>query len=631
TARKGLENLLGEIPAPYRQEGRQILRLERAALGDYFLSVANADASYVVEARTLVAKRIRELLARAPGGVRQQYEKRAAADLQRDRSVGVGERLLWCWPESEAAKTTVRELAAKTAGMKPVEQQAMRWRLADLAGACGLDETLVPHGMRGLSRAPAPSGLAAGARMKQVEVKNPDPDTVRLALPQTGDVERTRHLLFVGGRKRRAYGNRFTVLCWNMKTNEQEWLSREILLHGKADGGGYEVGFEQVLIHEGLALVHGRHDVVALDCRPGRDLDATGKKEKRWHFRVSPGFEIHAAKLCGDVLVLCGRGSTVAISPRTGEILWDASEAGEFYAGPFFHEDVMLTLRRSPAEVSFRKVGSGRLVCRLGLPGLTTNRKHPMFSLEGTGDNPAAAEAVEAYPVAFAEGHVAVSDGNTYHVVDVARRRVRWSRPASKLDPSQDPAYRMWIDGGRLFVLKPYYAVLENVVFDLASGDMLWRRREGGKKQDARIKKFEKERGEEPGDRAATGLVLSSMTFLDGKVYGIKYQMGTTSVELVGMDPASGEQVMKVKESGYDAPEACVEPSWSEECVVVRIQDGNRFELWQVDVKAGKIVQRLALKGYGRLGEYGDVSMVWQGPYQAIWAFDSRKFTVPAK
>ncbi|MFO7899303.1 MAG: PQQ-binding-like beta-propeller repeat protein, partial [Planctomycetota bacterium] len=59
TARKGLENLLGEIPAPYRQEGRQILRLERAALGDYFLSVANVDASYVVEARTLVAKRMR--------------------------------------------------------------------------------------------------------------------------------------------------------------------------------------------------------------------------------------------------------------------------------------------------------------------------------------------------------------------------------------------------------------------------------------------------------------------------------------------------------------------------------------------------------------------------------------------
>jgi hypothetical protein len=267
------------------------------------------------------------------------------------------------------------------------------------------------------------------------------------------------------------------------------------------------------------------------------------------------------------------------------------------------------------------------MLCRLRLPGLTTNRKHPMYALEGATGNPAAAEAAEGYPVAFGEGILAVTDGLTYHVVDVDRRELRWSRNATKLDLSQDASYRMWIEGGRMFVLKPYFAVLENAVFDLASGEMIWRRREGGKKMDQRLRQYAgRDTG---GGKAATGLVLSSMTFVDGNVYGIRYRMGESSVHLVGMDPKSGNEIMRVSRKGYGEPEAYVEPSWSKDCVTVRIQDGNRFEIWQVNVKAKKLVQMTAIEGYGRLGEYGDASAVWQGPYQALWAFEKRKISTP--
>ena len=64
--------------------------------------------------------------------------------------------------------------------------------------------------------------------------------------------------------------------------------------------------------------------------------------------------------------------------------------------------------------------------------------------------------------------------------------------------------------------------------------------------------------------------------------------------------------------------------------MTVRIQDGNRFELWQADVKAKKLVRKMSITGYGRLGEYGDVSMAWQGPYQTIWTFENRMFTSSA-
>jgi len=630
TAQKALDNLLAEIPIPFQEAAKQIYEGEKTALVDYFLAVANVDADYVVETRNLIARRLRQLLARAPKDYRDRYETQAEEELKKYKSIEVGERLLWCWPESEAARKKIQELVAAASSLKPVERQAKLWRFADLASACGLGEKLVSGGNKGLFQVPPPTNMPAGSSMEQEQTKNEDPDMVRLVLPQKGQVASTAHLLFVGGRKKRAYGNRFTILCWNMKTNKKVWEAREILLHGRLVGGeGYEVGFEEIFIHNNFAIVHGQYDVIALDYAPDTDLDANKKKEKKWHFRVPLGFDIQTVGMCGDVLVLCGRGSTVAISPTTGEIVWDSPEMGEFYAGPFFHKDTMFTVRKSPSEVSFRKVGTGRMLCRVRLPGLTTNRKHPMFAMEGTGGNPAAAESAEEHPVAFKNGVLAVSDGLTYHVVDCDKREVRWSRGATKLDMSQDASYRMWIDSGKLFVLKPYYAVLENAVFDLASGDMLWRRREGGKKMDQKLKQYQEQEKEAEGGKTATGLVLSSMTFVDGKPYGIKYEMGATSVTLVGMDPQSGNEIMNVKEGGYGDPEAYVEPSWSKGCVTVRIQDGNKFEIWQVDVKAKKIVQKTRIEGYGRLGEYGDASAVWQGPYQALWAFENRKITAP--
>ena len=72
-----------------------------------------------------------------------------------------------------------------------------------------------------------------------------------------------------------------------------------------------------------------------------------------------------------------------------------------------------------------------------------------------------------------------------------------------------------------------------------------------------------------------------------------------------------------------------MEPSLSKNCVTARVQDGNKFEIWTVDVAAKKIAQKLQLAGYGRLGEYGEASAAWQGPYSAIWTYEKRRFSSP--
>jgi hypothetical protein len=74
-----------------------------------------------------------------------------------------------------------------------------------------------------------------------------------------------------------------------------------------------------------------------------------------------------------------------------------------------------------------------------------------------------------------------------------------------------------------------------------------------------------------------------------------------------------------------------VERSASKDCATVRVQDGSRIEVWQVDVASKKLVQKLSMEGYGRLGEYGEVSAVWQGPYLAVWGHERRKYSVPRR
>jgi outer membrane protein assembly factor BamB len=624
----GLTNLVGNVAVAHAGVAREVYRGERAALGDYFLSVADVPRDQVGETRSVVAGRLGALVGRAPAGYRAEYQKAAGQQLGAEGlSAEVAERLLWCWPGTEAGRVKVRQLAAVAGagGARELDRVAGLWRLSDVAEACGLGGELAAEGKAGLEvGAGAAVGLDSGEGWAEAEGQNEDPEVVRRVLTQRGQTGGKESLLFVGGRKKRAYGNRFTVSCWDMRGNRKAWDSQELLLHKEGAEGeeGYEVGFEEVFLYGELALVHGQHDVIALSLDGGKDVDGKGRKTARWHFRVPLGFEIQSAELYGRLLVLCGRGSTVALSAEEGEIVWEEPEKGEYYAGPRVDGEVVYTVRKSPAEVSFRKLCSGRLLGRLSLTGLTTNRKHPVYAGEGGQVNPAAAEAAEGYPVAFGPGVVVVQDGRTYQVVDVGQRQVRWTAAATKLDPAQDPSYRMWVEGGRLVVLKPYYGVLENAVFDLQSGDMLWRRREGGKKVEEKLKAY----GEAAQGDSAVGLVLSSMVFVDGVAYGIRYEMGSSGVELVGMDLGTGNEVLSVKQTGYQDPEAVVENSSSRDCVVVRVQDGNRFELWQVDVKKKALARKLVLTGYGRLGEYGDVSAAAQGPHLALWAHELHKF-----
>ena len=624
TAEKALANLLGEVPAVYGAEARKLADREKARLADYFLSVADLGDDRVVETRSLVAQRLQALTRQAPEAFRKRYEELAASDLKAAGTWDVGERLLWCWPGTAAGREKLAELHRKAAEAKGADKVSQAWRLDDLGAACALkpEDAKPPPGPTAPAQTPGDGWTAT-------EQENGEPEIVRLVLPQRNGTEATAHLLFAGGRRKSAYGNRFTVGCWDMKAGQKLWESQIILLHGKTMGEeGYETGFEEIWLRGELAIVHGRYDVIALRWSQGQDMSEGGKKEKKWHFRVPLGFEIQSVGMQGPLVVLCGRSGTLALLAETGDIVWDAQEDGEYYAGPFFHGEVVLTVRSSPAGASFRRVGSGRLLSWLRLPGLSTNRKHPLYMADAGAANSVAAQAAEAYPVAFGDGKLAVTDGRSYHLVDVQRMELDWSVAATKLDPTTDPAYRMWINGGRLLVLKPYYMVLENAVLDLSSGEMLWRRREGGQKAEEKLKKSAGKIAKEDG-KEVTGLILGSMVFLGGKAYGIRYEMGSAVVSLVGMDPATGNEVMRIEQKGYTEPEAYVEASASKDCVAVRVQDGNRFEVWQVDVAAQKLVQKLSMEGYGRLGEYGEASAVWQGPYLAVWTHEKRKHSVP--
>ena len=90
-----LGNLLGQIPSLYASQAEQMAKWERAALQDYFLSVAEVDRDSVIETRTCIAQRLRDMLALAPPSYRKRYDEEAAEELKLYDSSEVGERLRW--------------------------------------------------------------------------------------------------------------------------------------------------------------------------------------------------------------------------------------------------------------------------------------------------------------------------------------------------------------------------------------------------------------------------------------------------------------------------------------------------------------------------------------------------------
>ena len=497
---------------------------------------------------------------------------------------------LWEFPGTPTAQAVVDKLLAEVdkklqdASLGIAEQAELRgrmWLLADAARICGL---ALPDGLRPKLTAPpaeAPNPTLAAPMQNQSKNVEEDRGTAWLVLERKGERAREPDLLFLGGRVKKRLDNKFVLYCLNLASGEVVWKAQEkrgdtwfdeIRLQGKGD----EPGFFEAFVHGDVVIVHGMFDVLAFDLKDGK---------LRWRYEVPFAFEIKSAVKSGDLLILAGQAETVALylptkDPR-GEVVWQEKEEGDIYIEPYFYGDRLVSLRKSPSNLTVRYRSTGKLIGRLSLPDLQLHDEHPLID-----DGP------RELPVAYDEKQLVVSDSWYYIMLDVEKMAVVWKRLIDANDVTRLPPMRFALEGDCLAVVKQDYDVKAIHMLSSKTGDVLWRT--------------------DPKDTNSPQ-PIASMVLSDAKLYGIKPHPGQ-AFYFVGMDGKTGKYLFAPNEQkGYGGkPEVVLLPALHGDCAVALVKDRQDYEVKAFDLKDGKLLHTMKVKSAGDFGVHGCVSATAQ-------------------
>jgi outer membrane protein assembly factor BamB/tetratricopeptide (TPR) repeat protein len=498
---------------------------------------------------------------------------------------------LWGFPGTPAAQAALdglfaaaeKDISSVAAGLS--EQALLRrrlWKLADAARICGLS---IPEKTRSAVLAPPPDVAPGPIDPAQTSYKLDMEEargTAWLALERNGGTGIRPELVFLGGRVRKLFDNKFLLYCvdtsdgktlWKATEKRGETWFDEIRLRDKGD----EPGFSEVFLHGDLAIVHGIYDVLAFGLDDGR---------ARWRYEVPFSFEIKHAMKSGDMLFLAGQSETIALylptgDPR-GEVAWQTRENGDLYIPPYFAGNRLVSVRKSPSNLSVRYRSTGNLVGRLALPDLVAEESDPVVE-----------DGVPRLPSASDGDRLVLSDGTYYIMLDVRTMAVLWKRLIDSNDPACDPAMRFCLSGDYLAVMKKDYDVKAIHMLSSRTGEILWR-------TDAR----------DPN----TTRPLYSPFMVGERLYGLRPHAGQ-GFYFAGVDAGTGKDLFGMNEqTGYAGkPRAQVLPVLHGGDAVVLVKDRQDFEIKAFDAETGKLVNGLKSKGTGDFGEHGRVSAVAQG------------------
>jgi hypothetical protein len=466
------------------------------------------------------------------------------------------------------------------------------WRLADMARVCQLavskehrPRVFAPAGFEGRER------LNPAAKSHEVDLAD-EAGTQYLVLERRGDRAHDPHRLFVAGRIKKRFDNKFVLHCFDLRTGKRLWDAKEsrggndwhaeLRLRGK----GNEPGFFEAFVCGDLLVVHGLYDALAFGLGDGR---------LRWRYRVPFDFEIYHAVLSGDLLVLAGKTETLALFVPTrsanGEVAWRQKEEGDLYIPPYFVGDRLISVRKLPFNVTSRYRATGKLIGRLELPPLSVERQHPLFAandVRHTGD----------LPVTHEGDRLVVTDGWYYIAVDTERLLIRWKRLIDSNDRSVEPAMRLALARPYLAVVKRDYDAKTIYMLSSETGRVLW---------NTNVK-----------DPQSPQPVYS-MRIHGDRIYGFLPHPGQ-GFYAVAMDCRTGKTLFRHEHGGYSGrpcarlrPRLFDSPDGKRQYLVVEVQDRQDFELRAIDPRqGGKAVRLLRKKGSGTFGVHGRVSTTVQ-------------------
>ncbi len=510
------------------------------------------------------------------------------------------------YPGTEAAQKALESLLDETgssleeAGSQLSKAAAARqrlWRLADIARVAGLtlpknyaDRLLAPPGI-------APADITFPLTEKEIDFEE-ERTPSWLLLERKGEVKIEPDLLFLGGRVRTRFDNKFLLYAVESGKGETRWKATE--KRGETwfdeirlEGQGQEPGFFEAYTYEDIVVVLGQSDVLAFNLSDGK---------LNWRYRVPFDFEIRNSMMSGDLLFLAGQTDTIALylgteDPR-GEVAWQEREEGDLYSEPYLSGDLLISVRSMPFNLTVRYRSTGQLIGRLDLPDLSMHQEHPLLE-----------KGPEALPIAYDGDRLVVTDGFYYIMLDARTMRVAWKRLIDNNDMTREPSLRFELEGDYLAVLKKDYDVDAIYMLSSETGEVLWHT--------------------DPKDRKMPR-PIHSMRIREGKMYGIRPHAGQ-GFYLVGLDCKTGKNLFGPSEQkGYKGrPEVELRRSLYGTIGIVQIRDRQDFELKAFDLTNGYLMHRLKLKASGNFGEHGSASGVAHNGRMALHGGDKVILAAP--
>lgn len=574
-----LMNLEGKAPKNfYGKELDLAVKTSQGILDNYFSMLSPLERDMQVQAGPFAGQWLQRMLAKAPEEFRRQFETTAARALDSETDEPTILRLLGEYPHTKAAQQALDRLLDKAGRLPEPARRIALWRLNDAGKSNGLTvPALVQQACNIRVPEVAPVALRPSYRSTATALEY-DVNTLLLLLEPGDGAAASVDLAFLGMRSKRINANKFGLVCWDLGANKKKWEVGDIRLKDKGD----EEGFTRFVLHKGKVIVHGWHDVLALSLVDGKLL---------WRFQVPHGFRILDAALAEDVLVLTDNSRTLAIHAANGQPIWEANETGGAYSAPLLRDNLLVTVRRNASGVSFRDLGTGRLLSLLPLPALS----------EATG-NPAATWDEPGVPLAATKDSLMLTDGWDYIAVDLPSRSIRWQRRITQLDRGTarggtgSAAFRFWANDSSLVVLKPNYDSVGLEALRLSDGALRWSINE-----------------------AKTPGVLHNLTLGKDAVYGLHFSRDdAASIPLRAYSLEDGVSVYKRVHGGLTKPETWLPGPLRGNHYVVHVSDAQKRILLVAEASSGQIAHRMEVKGFGQWGQYGQVSYAVQGPYLVL-------------
>ncbi len=573
--------------------------VQRLAL--YYSAVSPLDKDLNVRCEQMAASTLLALQARF-ADFRAAFEKDAARALK-GRTPEEQINLIVEFPGTPTGRKVLVGLLDSTRknldrpGVSGADAARLRkrlWRLADIARVCAFD---FPEAFRTRLLAPAEKAAAPlnGPFHENELDMEEDRGVAWLALDRRGERAVRPELLFLGGRVKKKFDNKFLLYAVDTSTGKTVWKAAEqrgktwfdeIRLKGK----GNEAGFRRAFVHNDVVVVHGLFDVLAFNLSDGK---------LKWRYRVPFDFEIRHTVKSGDLLVLAGETESLVLYLGTadpaGEVAWQEKEQGGLYATPWFYKDRLVSVRMMPFNVTVRYRSTGKLIGRLDLPDLTLRNDHPLRK-NHTG----------VYPVACDRGRLVLTGSGYYFMLDIVVMRMIWKR---LIDVDANTAVRLELDGDYLAVIKKEYGQDVINMLDSRTGRLLW-------KTDPKNR-----RSPQP---------LYAMRMRKGKVFGLRKHPGQ-AFYFAGMDCKTGKDLFRQNtQGGYQSvPAVRLRSDFYGKYLVAEIRDRQDFQLKVFDTTSGKTGHTVTIKGLGDFGEHGRASATVQNGCLVLHGKNAVKISAP--